>query len=265
MEACRAEGVRETFLTIWGDDGTECDFSGAWPAMQAYAEFVYSDRPADARTRENFLGSTGGEWEHWRDASRIDRLPGDSPLDKASRNSSKWLLWQDPMLAFNDPHIQPEKAAAYYAGEAKRILANAGRDAHARPLLLPALAADAVAKKVALRHRAARLMRRKDGKGMDAFLKKELTLAEKAVRALWKHHRMVWMANNKPNGWEVIETRYGGLLARLETMRERLLAWRKTGMPIPELAEKFVPFPSPHATRDLVYQYKDVASPSVCR
>ena len=262
MEACRAEGARETFLTVWGDDGTECDLTGAWPAMQFYAEFVYSDRPSETRARENFLGSAGGDRDRWRAASRIDNPPGYPPAGKTFANPSKVLLWQDPMLAFNDPPAPPEKVAAHYAGAAAAILADAKRSGRDRPLALPALVADAVAKKIVLRHRASRLMRRKDMKGMDAFLKKELPAAQRAVQTLWKCHRSLWMANNKPNGWEILEARYGCLLARLETMRERLLAWRKDGAAVPELAETLLPLPVP-GERHSFYQY--IASPGVCR
>lgn len=66
-----------------------------------------------------------------------------------------------------------------------------------------------------------------------------------AVDSLWRYHRTLWMTNNKvcdfsraikrksshtntlkqPFGWEVLELRYGGLRARLETMQERIASF----------------------------------------
>ena len=42
---------------------------------------------------------------------------------------------------------------------------------------------------------------------------------------LWKCHRDLWLATYKPFGLEVIEARYGGLRARLESLSDRLYAY----------------------------------------
>ena len=42
------------------------------------------------------------------------------------------------------------------------------------------------------------------------------------VDQLWKCHRAMWLDAYKPFGWEVIEERYGGLRARLQSLSERL-------------------------------------------
>jgi hypothetical protein len=47
------------------------------------------------------------------------------------------------------------------------------------------------------------------------------------VRSLWRKRREVWHELYKPFGWEVMDRRYGTLLARLESLRlllERLHA-----------------------------------------
>ena len=38
-------------------------------------------------------------------------------------------------------------------------------------------------------------------------------------------HRSNWFGLYKPFGWEVLDLRYGGLITRLETMHERLIAY----------------------------------------
>jgi hypothetical protein len=45
------------------------------------------------------------------------------------------------------------------------------------------------------------------------------------VEALWKRHRAMWMETYKPFGWEVIESRYGTVMARLATLQERVDAY----------------------------------------
>ena len=38
-------------------------------------------------------------------------------------------------------------------------------------------------------------------------------------------HKALWMALNKPFGWEVFDIRYGGLLMRFDTAKERITAY----------------------------------------
>jgi len=52
----------------------------------------------------------------------------------------------------------------------------------------------------------------------------------------------MWFAEYKPFGWEVIDHRYGGLLARLDTAAKRLKAYAAGGPALPELAVKFQKF-----------------------
>ena len=42
------------------------------------------------------------------------------------------------------------------------------------------------------------------------------------VNVLRQAHRESWMAERKIQGWEVLDLRYGGLLARLETLGARI-------------------------------------------
>jgi hypothetical protein len=64
----------------------------------------------------------------------------------------------------------------------------------------------------------------------------DLVALRKAVDELWKCHRDLWLATYKPFGLEVIEKRYGGLRARLESLSDRLYAYLSGKvLEIPEL------------------------------
>lgn len=42
------------------------------------------------------------------------------------------------------------------------------------------------------------------------------------LHALYEAHRASWMEYNKPFGWEVHDIRYGGLITRFGTVKERI-------------------------------------------
>ena len=77
------------------------------------------------------------------------------------------------------------------------------------------------------------------------------------LKKLWQQHRRVWMAQNKPFGFEVQCIRYGGLILRLEEVGLRIREYlsgeveqiEELEEPLENLAESF-------------NQYKSVATAS---
>ena len=55
-----------------------------------------------------------------------------------------------------------------------------------------------------------------------ALLKDECDVIIEKLTALRIAHRKEWMEHNKPFGWEVHDIRYGGLIARFDTVKARL-------------------------------------------
>ena len=58
---------------------------------------------------------------------------------------------------------------------------------------------------------------------LEAVAREELPKLHREIDRLRKAHRKQWFSTYKPFGWEVLDIRYGGLLARVETAMERLL------------------------------------------
>ena len=53
----------------------------------------------------------------------------------------------------------------------------------------------------------------------------ECDVIAQGIEHLRLAHRAAWMADNKPFGWEVHDIRYGGLVMRFDTVKERLSAY----------------------------------------
>ncbi|MCF6466996.1 beta-N-acetylhexosaminidase [Nonomuraea sp. MG754425] len=191
MTAAREARLPEAVVTMWGNDGTECDLFSALPAVQAFADLAYGS----TGHATNFVGSCDATWETWLAAAELDYLPGSGDPVRWRGNPAKWLLWHDPVLGFLTSGL-PGWLAGHYRELADRLGATRRGDAR---LALPALLAEVLAAKVEL-HRARRAV-----PGL-----------EEKVRRLRELHRQTWCGDNKPFGWDVIDRRYGGLLARLD-------------------------------------------------
>jgi hypothetical protein len=76
-----------------------------------------------------------------------------------------------------------------------------------------------------LRRDLAAAYKANDKKKLQAIVSGDLSNLRREVNVLWKQHRDRWTSVYKPFGWEVIEHRYGGLSARLETVADRVEAY----------------------------------------
>ena len=222
VEACREKGLREVFITLWADGGAECDLFSASPGIQYFAEHAYADSVDPARLRANFRGSCDADFDDWVRASDLDAIPCLKKPQESGTNVSKWLLWQDPLLAIMDPHIEGANLRAHYAQLAADLRVAARKGPTAARLRFPAQVAAALELKVHLRRGLAAAYAAGNRAQLRQLCDTDLPELRRRVRALWKAHRALWFGLYKPFGWECIDRRYGGLLARLETVSERL-------------------------------------------
>jgi len=239
MTACKRKNAREVFMTTWGDDGMECDIFSALPGLQLFAEHGYADSVRPGLLRANFRGSCGADYDDFVKASDLDAVPCLESPDKSAANVSKWLLWQDPMLAIMDPQLDGCSLRKHYANLAKNLLAAARKGPLARRLIFPARIAEALSLKCDLRRDLASAYAKGDKRKLRRILNGDLLQLRKAVDRLWKCHRAMWLATYKPFGLEVLEGRYGGLRTRLATLSYRVKSYLDGETPsLPELEAK---------------------------
>jgi hypothetical protein len=154
--------------------------------------------------------------------------------------SSRMLLWEDPLmglyrrtlLARDD--VQGFSPARYYGDLAvelreglDRATAEHGGHIGAGDLEFAYALARAVALKAALYDGLVDAYGRKGRNALALLAEDSIPELLGAVEALWRRHRTVWMAQNKPFGFEVICVRYGGLLLRLKEVSARIAEFLK--------------------------------------
>ncbi|MCP2324237.1 hypothetical protein HDA40_002744 [Hamadaea flava] len=273
MAAARDCGLTEAVVTMWGNDGTECDLYSALPGVQTFADagYVRAVPSLAAGSSDdiaaNLLGSAGISLDDWIAASAVDvlppvtALPSDPAAARWTGNAGKWLLWHDPVLSFLTATL-PDELPDHYRALADRLSAAATRSADDAPLAFPAALAETLADKADLHLRTGPAYRRGDHGEIRDIADTLLPRLTDRIRRLHAVHRDTWHARNKPFGWDVVDRRYGGLLARLEHLDRLLREWlADPNRPIEELADPpEVVFPEGAHTRCLTHAR--VASPS---
>ena len=156
---------------------------------------------------------------------RIGELHHPFEREKPERgvvNVCKPLLYEDPLIPLFERDFAGESMQAHYAALQLAFL----RDADAAPQALQPMLrmyealAEALRLKCAWRDGAAAAVRAHDQKAARALL----DVADANIAALMElaeRWRAVWMAENKPFGFEVVDARVGGVIARFRSAKAR--------------------------------------------
>ncbi|MCL6452264.1 MAG: beta-N-acetylhexosaminidase [Alicyclobacillus sp.] len=240
LRACKQTGVRDVYITLWGDDGNESNVWYSLAGLVAIAEHAYASAPDRdvIRARVQFL--TGLAWEDYFRLTRLDEVPGTLPGNPHWDNPSKFLLWQDLLLGLLDGHVAGLPLKAHY--ESLAVAFRTARQTSPEPdtgwvFEVPQRLSEVLAVKAELGNEIRRAYRSVQGgpgsaedardantakAALDRIASMVLPDLEERVRRLRDAHQRQWMRTYKPFGWEVIDIRYGGLLARIDSAKQRL-------------------------------------------
>ncbi len=223
LNACKEEGVKEVYATLWGDDGMESSPFYALLGLQLFAEHAYARRVENARLQERVRFCTGIDAEAFERLKYLDEIPGSAPDNAKQSNPSKFLFWQDALLGVFDKQIEGLELSAHYA----RLKEEIGRHRQAQDELdfifeVPGKLCAVLEIKSDLGLRLKRAYDRKEIEVLKEIADRELPDLRDRVQQLREAHRRQWFRIFKPFGWEVLDIRYGGVLARLETTAARL-------------------------------------------
>lgn len=234
MSACRKEGLKEVFMTMWGDEGMEVDLFSALPGIQYFCEQAFGAKDPMKSAKKHFAGVCGCAFEPWVKAAGLDSIPLIKHPEMEKTALGRALLWQDPALALLDPALGKANLRPWYGKLAKDLTVESKKGGLSSRLEFPAAIATVLELKAHLRRDLAKAYAKKDRKALVFIAKRELPELRKRATLLWKRHRAMWMTTYRPFGWEVIEGRYGTVMARLETLQQRLgdfLAGRLDDLP----------------------------------
>ncbi|GAA0292679.1 hypothetical protein GGQ92_002678 [Gracilibacillus halotolerans] len=244
--ACKEEGVRDVFVTMWGDDGFESNYFAAMLGLQYYAEHQYSKTVDEEKWHERLKFCTGLDAETYMYFDQLDNIPGVEEGSSDQTNPSKFLLWQDVLLGLFDKHIEGLEVGAHYEQLSQKIASS--RDASRELdfiLDVPEKLAAVLAKKAQVGIRLKTAYDGNDKEELREIATTELPKIMRRVEALKQAHKVQWLTLNKPFGWEVLDIRYGGLISRLATAIERLTDYVDGNLDkIEELEQERLPYNS---------------------
>ena len=250
LKACKNQGVKEVFCTLWLDDGAETLLESAYPGLAYFAAHNYSYELNKESLHQHFSKVFETNMSDLLILNRFDTTPGVDDKNIRASHPSKFSLWQDPLLGLYDGNTENLKLNQHYENlaDALKTLPQNYSGIFKDTFRFYTQLAQVLSIKADLGKQLYHAYQNEDHLAMTS-LKKDIEKLICDVEVLRTYHRSAWFNANKAFGWEVLDIRYGGLISRLNSTHWRVKFWLETKEPIEELDVKRLPM-SPQSALD---------------
>ena len=209
LEAVKKNNGKEVMATIWLN-GAESSLIMALTGLAWYASFDYAGGLDMENIKETFRITCNGNYDDIMLFEKIEQaLEGIETCSRA-------IFYSDPLLGIADKHLTLVKD---YYDETTKLLKNAKVNEIFKPATdLLVKISDLFSYKGDFGIRIKSAYDKKDKKELKKLLK-ECDIIIKKIIDVKNAHRASWYEYNKSFGWEVHDIRYGGVIARFETVK----------------------------------------------
>ena len=218
LDACREKGVKDVLATVWLN-GAEGMAMLSLAGLAWYADYDYKGKFDIESVKHCFAYSCGANYD---DLIKCE-LPEHPHGDRFS--VTRALLYNDPLLGLLDKHFEALDTDTYYKGvtaELNALPTDCGIFSSSIEVIR--CLSSLLENKASFGIRLKDAYDRGDRATLAAMAEECDTVIEK-LKSLRLAHRTAWMEAYKPFGWETHDIRYGGLISRFDTVKERLAAY----------------------------------------
>ncbi len=243
LPACKTKGIKDVYATIWGDDGAETDPWFGLPGLLLYGQHAWEAEPDQSDTDARMRLLCGADTKDF-----LDLAVATCPLARfvyggPPRMNIKQIVYSDILFGLFEVEMQDARLVPIYNELEQKFAVLAQKPgvlqtnfAYTAALCRLAAHKIEIAQQLPVGYKA-------QDKALLRRIKDQLlpTLAEDYANVKRLHSQM-WHKTNRPFGFEVVDSRYGGKIARIQTACERLEDYL-TGKidTLPELEEKRLP------------------------
>lgn len=225
LAACKKYHLPEVFCTAWMDNGAETPVDAVLPGLVLFAHLGFHEDFDEKALTEEFHDVTGAYLNDFLELDALDSLFQNGQPNLDTDNPSKYLLYQDPLLGIFDRHIEDLDldTERYYQDLADR-LEICGKHSPAYDTLFAFYRslASTLAGKADL---GVRLKKAYDAHDLSTLE----TICEEVIPGIINDlsttkllREDLWMQEAKPFGYELVDIKLSGVIARLTSTRRRL-------------------------------------------
>ena len=235
LKSCIENGIKEAFVTAWGNSGGYCSPFSVLPALMQFAENSKGNFDQDS-IKKKFKEIVGVDYDAYIALDLPNILSFDQDLKKRY-NPSKYLLYNDVLVGVYDSTIKIGGGEIYSQHSNKLKELETDREygyifKTARKLC------DCLYLKADLGRRTRVAYQQKDIFGLKELIEKCYTPLIGELKKLYQLFTAYWEKLYKPYSFETINIRFGGLIYRIQYVKKRLTAYINGKVKsVPELEE----------------------------
>lgn len=262
LNSCIRKGVKDVMATVW-TNGSEGSSILTLAGMAWFADIDYIGAFDEDSVRKCFADATGGL--NYDDFMMLEALEHPS---ETTFCATRALCYNDPMIPLVDAHIPAEGFGKHYEKTSEKIRAVSDK----QDIFTPAFKvlqhlSELLEIKADFGIRLKAAYDKKDNEALAALA----ALCDEMIariQTLAKAHKKAFFSYNKAFGWELHDMRYGMLLNRFITTKERIEAFLAGEVDrLEELEEERLPY-APGKEGDLGSAFmwirqRQIASPSM--
>ena len=215
MDSCTEQGIKDVFVTLWGDNGAECSKFSVLPCLFYTSQLAKGNSNMDL-VKQRFEETFGIGFDEF--------MLLDLPLTPNGNgdiiNSDKYLFYNDCFMGLFDNVVSQEDGANF--GKMAEVLENVKDNEYSYLFKSSAALCRVLEKKADLGIKTHKAYKDKN----IGALKELITEYDNVVGLIKKFYDLFeeqWMKENKPQGFDVQDIRIGGLIKRIKHCKKQLL------------------------------------------
>lgn len=219
MKACIEQGIKEFYLTLWGDNGGECSPFGVLPTIVAASEFAKNNFDMES-IKKVFKDKIGIDYDTFCSLESLDKIYSKNKIDTA--DPSKVMLYTDPFFNIFEKRVILNTSKKYYQ-EVAKYLKKGFKDENFAYLFKMEYALSKVLEiKFEISNETRKAYQEKDMTTLDQIANVKYPLLLSRLERFYKEFRNMWLKERKPFGFEIQDIRLGGVIQRVKYCRFRL-------------------------------------------
>lgn len=229
LKVCKEQGISHVMAAVWGDDGSECDYYQTLYGLQLFAECNYNSEQPLEKLNEMFevCNQAAAEAFQLLDVDQFDvpmyskEDPDFGELHDRIINTSKQVLYQNPLLGMIDKNIEKENLFQHYKDIQEKLEGLSIPCEFKELFETHKSMVNILVKKcdVGIRLKEAY---KADKRAALQEIVEELKQIENEFGELIKHRKTLWYKNYKPFGFEPVLIRMTGIQALTRIAWERV-------------------------------------------
>ena len=213
--------VKNIFITIWGDNGGECSRLSVLPTLFYLSEIAHGNKD-EKKIKEKFKRFFGISFDDYMTIDEPNAVFPQSDRIAHPATPAKYMLYSDYFNGFMDYTVS-EGGGKLYGEIADRLLSVAKASRRYGLIFDSAAKLSRVLEvKYELGIKTRRAYQSGDKKELMRLATEDYTAVEKRLKIFMSAFEKQWMAENKPYGFEVQESRIATIMARTASCKKRI-------------------------------------------